>query len=288
MHQPDVIRLQFSDGAASSISIFRSHRPTGSAVLVIFPAMGVKGSYYKNAAQHFAAQGLHVVTMDHRGHGTSSVTPSRQSDFGYKQQIETEYVAILEKVKVLFPENKVVIMGHSLGGQMGSMFISRYPHLADGIILNASCSPYYKGWGTFVGTGIWVFALFIRLLTIIKGYYPGNRVGFGGREAAGIIRDWCLTVFTNKLSAHGSDFDYEKAMRVSAKPVLGITYEGDTSAPPAAMRNLTEKFQQANVELHHLVPPPREKKFNHYSWAKKPAICDEVVSRWLSYISDLP
>jgi predicted alpha/beta hydrolase len=284
MQEHEIIPVKFADGAGSSISLFRSRQEDALVVLVIFPAMGVKGSYYKNAAQHFAAHHLHVVTIDHRGHGTSSVKPSRTSNFGYRDQVEVEYPLILEQVKLLFPNCKLVIMGHSLGGQMGSMFISRYQHLADGIILNASCSPYYKGWGVGAGFGLWLFARFIRMVTALLGYYPGNRIGFGGREAAGIMRDWCYTVATGKFAAHGSGFNYETAMHLSAKPVLGITYEGDTSAPPEALNFLLNKFKASKVQFSHILPQANEKKFNHYSWAKKPSICDGVINEWLKML----
>ncbi len=284
MHEQEIIPMKFADGAGSNINLFRSQQEDTNVVLVIFPAMGVKASYYKNAAQHFAAHRLHVVTIDHRGHGTSTVKPSRINNFGYREQVEVEYPHILEQVKLLFPNCKVVIMGHSLGGQMGSMFISRYRHLADGIILNASCSPYYKGWGIGAGFGLWLFAWFIRMVIALLGYYPGNRIGFGGREAAGVMRDWCYSAATGKFAALGSDFNYETAMSSFAKPVLGITYEGDTSAPPEALNFLLNKFNASTVQRSHITPKVSEKKFNHYSWAKKPSICDGVIKEWLKML----
>jgi pimeloyl-ACP methyl ester carboxylesterase len=58
-----------------------------------------------------------------------------------------------ELSKNIFSQSKIVIIGHSLGGQMGSMFIGRYTELADAIILNASCSTYHQGWGPVAGKG---------------------------------------------------------------------------------------------------------------------------------------
>jgi predicted alpha/beta hydrolase len=141
--QPETIPLQFSDGETNAMNIFRAAK-ADVAVAVIFPALGVKANYYRHYAAALCKENIHVVTVDHRGHGNSSVRPSRKNNFGYREQIEIEYVAILEKVKEIFPQSKIIIIGHSLGGQMGSMFVSRYQNLADGIVLNASCSVYYK------------------------------------------------------------------------------------------------------------------------------------------------
>jgi predicted alpha/beta hydrolase len=282
MISPEAISISLSDGEENSITIFRAHQPTVLPVLVILPALGVKGSYYRNVAQHFAAHHYHVVTIDHRGHGHSSVRPSSSSDFGYREQIELEYAEIFRIIKNIFSQSKIVIIGHSLGGQMGSMFIGRYTELADAIILNASCSTYHKGWGPVAGKGLYLFALFCRAISKILGYYPGNRIGFGNVEAAGVMRDWQHTATNGKFAAHGSAFDYEKSMANCVKPVLGITYEGDTSAPPLALKYLTSKFKNAPVRLLHLKPTDTiQKKYNHYSWAREPHLSFSVIDNWI-------
>lgn len=278
MPSVEKIDLHFADGVSSSIRIFRSRQNTTRGVLVVLPAMGVKGSYYKHAAQHFASLGFHIVTTDHRGHGTSSLRPSRACNYGYYEQVELEYTAIFEKVRSIFPNSKVVILGHSLGGQMGSMFIARYPLLADGIILNASCSPYYQGWGTVLGAGVWLFTKMIIRLSKMLGYYPGHRTGFGGREARGLIQDWGQTVFTNRFIISGCSFDYDTAMSGCPHPVMGLTYAGDSSAPPAALKNMTDKFAGSNVTLHHIAPPSGTPAYNHYSWVRQPEICEKQVA----------
>lgn len=282
MISPEAISISLNDGEENSITIFRAHQPTVLPVLVILPALGVKGSYYRNVAQHFAAHHYHVVTIDHRGHGHSSVRPSSSSDFGYREQIELEYAEIFRIIKNIFSQSKIVIIGHSLGGQMGSMFIGRYTELADAIILNASCSTYHQGWGPVAGKGLYVFALFCRLISKMLGYYPGNRIGFGNVEAAGVMRDWQHTATTGKFAAHGSEYDYEQSMANSTKPVLGITYEGDTSAPPLALQYLTSKFKKAPVKLLHLkLTDTTQKKYNHYSWAREPHLSFSVIDNWI-------
>ena len=282
MGSPEVIPINLSDSEENAITVFRSHHTTQLPVLVVLPALGVKGSYYRNVAQHFAAQHYHVVTIDHRGHGKSSVRPSHNTDFGYREQIEIEYTEIFKTIKHLFPDSKIVLVGHSLGGQMGSMFISRYPHLADAIILNASCSTYYRGWGSIAGKGLYIFATFSARLAKVLGYYPGDKIGFGNVEAAGIMRDWKNTAITGRFTAHGSTFNYEEAMANSQHPVLGITYEGDHSAPPQALQYLTSKFKAAPVELVHLQAPKQAaKKYNHYSWAREPHLSFNTIDHWI-------
>jgi predicted alpha/beta hydrolase len=278
--RPETITLKFSDSVSNVINIFRAENINAS-VIILFPALGVKANYYRHYATALAKENIHAVTVDHRGHGNSSVRPSRATNFGYREQIETEYVAILQKVKEIFPQSKTIIMGHSLGGQMGSMFVSRYNDLADGIILNASCSVYYKGWGGFKGIGVLLFAKFSKWIAHLLGYYPGNKIGFGHIEARGIIDDWHYTAETGNFSAHGSEYNYDKAMHEMTIPVLALSYEGDASAPPLALKYLTDTFQSAKVSVHH-VAHPHGKKYNHYSWIKEPQASFKLVVDWIN------
>ncbi len=283
--KPETVKVSLPDGSHTAINIFHTQSENPKAVIVIFPAMGVKGNYYRHYARTLAAENINVVTIDHRGHGGSGVRPSREINFGYREQVEMEYPSIINRVKEIFPLQKIIVMGHSLGGQMGSMFISRYPELVDGFILNASCSVYYKGWREYAA-GILAFAKFCDLLAKALGYYPGNKVKFGGREARGIIKDWYHTARTGNFSATGSHYNYNEAMHRCKTPILALTYQGDSSAPPAALKNLLNKFVSAEKEYHHVLNPafPKE-KYDHYSWVKKPEISLEVINKWVQKIA---
>jgi predicted alpha/beta hydrolase len=273
-------KIHFPDGTSNVCTVFTSQKQD-APVVVIFPALGVRAQFYQHYAKTLSTLHIHAATIDHRGHGNSSVRPSRQCNFGYREQIEIEYVHIVHHIKTLFPQSKIVVMGHSIGGQMGSMFASRYPRLVDGLILNASCSVYYKGWGPIKGRGVLWFAMFSKWIAHRLGYYPGHKIGFGHIEARGIIDDWHHTAISGRFAAHGSDYDYEQAMRQSTVPILALTYEGDASAPPLALQFLTTKFQSAALSVHHL-RHPQGKRYNHYSWAREPDISLKIILDWLS------
>ncbi len=274
----ELIPIEFSDGRNSKCSVTKTKR--GSApVLIIFPAMGVMAGYYKNYAAALTRNGINVVTIDHRGHGQSSVRPSRKVNFGYREQIEVEYLESVLKVKEIFPDSKIVVMGHSLGGQMGVMFVSRYSHLVGGFILNASCTVHYKAWGMVQGYALLVFAFFCNTLGKVLGYYPGKKIGFGGTEGQGIISDWFHTVRTGNFSATGSEYNYNKSISDMKLPVLGLSYRGDSSAPPKALKALLGKFSNCYTEYHHIVHA--HKKYDHYSWVRHPEICSDLIVDWV-------
>ncbi len=282
-HNNQTIPLQITDSITNAITVFTAENKH-AAVVIIFPALGVKANYYRHYAKALAKQNINVITVDHRGHGHSSVRPNRENNFGYREQVEEEYLAVVKKAKSLFSESKIIVMGHSIGGQMGSMLVSRYRHLTDGFILNASCTVYHKGWGNIKGVGVLLFAALCNYTAKLLGYYPGNFFRFGGTEAQGIIADWYRTAATGKFVARGSGFDYEKAIREVQIPVLAINYSGDASAPYSALKCLCDKFQSATVSIHQIKHPQRNKKYNHYSWIREPEIAMDLVCNWIKQL----
>ena len=77
--KPETIAIHFPDGSSNAINVFRSHTDHVQTVIVIFPALGIKGSYYRHCASEMSKQGIHVVTIDHRGHGHSSERASQRN-----------------------------------------------------------------------------------------------------------------------------------------------------------------------------------------------------------------
>ena len=80
----EALAYSASDGARAQMAVFPA-REAGAPVLVCLPAMGVRASYYAPLARAISAAGLHAVTSDLRGLGTSSLRPTRACDFGYEE-----------------------------------------------------------------------------------------------------------------------------------------------------------------------------------------------------------
>jgi len=176
------LEITLPDQITNQLNIFRAENEE-APVIMIFSAMGVKAAYYWHYAKAMGGKGIHVITFDQRGNGQSSIRPGKNIDFGYKEIVEVDYPFVLQKVRELFTENKIFVMGHSLGGQMGSMFAGKYPELLDGLILNATCSVYYKGWDGIFRPAIHAAGYLCQWLADVMGYFPGRQLNFGDRES---------------------------------------------------------------------------------------------------------
>lgn len=277
------MQITFPDNTTNTLNIFEAANKD-APVIIIFTAMGVVANYYRHYAAAMVEKGINVVTVDQRGNGTSSIRPSRKVDFGYKEIVEIDYPHIIQEVGKLFPNSKKYIMGHSLGGQLSSVFVSKHPEAVDGLILNATCNVHYIGWDSAQKWGVLFGAKMCKAVASIKGYYPGKTFGFGGKEAKTLINDWAYTAETGKYRAANSTFDYEEAIQKVSIPVLALSYHGDSAAPERSLDNLVVKFSKsAPVERHHLVHPESpKKKYTHYSWIREPELSSKLVIDWIN------
>lgn len=273
--------IQYADGTSNEVNIYSSPTNTNK-VIAFFPALGVRASYYIDFAKALSASGIHVCITDWRGQGKSSIRASRKVNYGYKELLEdmSELIDFLEEH---FPNSKKYIMGHSLGGQLGSLFSSRFPGKLAGLIHIASCMVYFKGWEGMGRFRIWMAVNFFPILSKIVGYFPGDRIGFGGREARRVMKDWSYNGRQGKYKVAKDNFDYEAAIAQNDIPVLSMSLSGDSFAPPKAVNFLLKKFStQAPIQYEHISPEAiGVSHLNHFNWAKNPNYFVKVIGEWI-------
>lgn len=279
----ELLTIQNADGSTNKITLFRKEENERKPVIVVFPAMGVRAAYYESLGKALCDLGYNCVTADLRGHGNSNIRPSRKQDFGYAEMLAQEYESVFQKVKSLFPKNDLYLLGHSLGGQLGSLYAAKNSNRFKGLILIACCSVYYKGWSGIRKYGNLVATQFMACIATVLGFFPGKHIGFGGLEAKSVMRDWSRQARTGKYRLKKDNFDYENALNKLDIPVLAISFSGDAYAPQKAVKNLLEKFTASKnvVHLHLKKENPHNDNYNHFNWAKKPFLLVDAVNKWL-------
>ena len=278
-----IISFTTDDGVDSKLTIFKASNTSSSAPLIaFFPAMGVTASYYEGFASRLSEEGAHVITADFRGHGHSAVRASRSQDFGYHELLAYEYSKVIEMAREHFPVNPMYLMGHSLGGQLSGLFLAAHPELANGLILMASCSVYYKGWQGKNPWRVLLMTQFSSVISKLTGYYPGEQIGFAGREARSVMRDWAYNARTGRYVVKNSPHDYEQLMSKLTVPILSVTLQGDWLAPRLAADNLCDKFQSARIDrLEISAKQAGLSKVSHFSWVKQPDYFARFFSDWI-------
>jgi predicted alpha/beta hydrolase len=245
--------------------------------------MGVAAAYYTVFGEALRSLGVHVIISDLRGIGSSSLRASRACDFGYREILAHDLPALVAAVRERFPASPRFLFGHSLGGQLWSLYLSANPGAADGIVNIATCNVHYTGWPRPARYGVLGTALWFRALGETLGYVPAGRFGFAGDEAKTLIEDWSNNCLKGTYVVANDPVDYEGALRALQRPVLSLSLEGDRLAPQQAVDNLVVKMESANVTRRHLsLAELGIKRGSHFSWGKRPAAVVGAIEEWMN------
>ncbi|MDX5372606.1 MAG: alpha/beta fold hydrolase [Pseudomonadaceae bacterium] len=268
--------LQFADGRFHCPVTFYA-APQAARTLIVLPALGVTARKYEGLARRLVAVGHNVLVADWPGQGESRPRPGWRHDYGYRQLVEEFLPKLLELARRHFPEAAPVLLGHSLGGHIATLYAAAHPDSPVPVIGVACGNIHYRHWSglgrLLTPSAALLFGLFVSVL----GYLPGRRLGFGGQEARSLMRDWGRVAFTGRYRHLGLALAPATRSRVAS---LYVQIEGDRFAPPASTRGLAELIQ-VEPRLEHL-PSPRPPQENpHSAWLRAPQGVVECVDAWL-------
>ncbi|SFC17832.1 Predicted alpha/beta hydrolase [Nocardioides terrae] len=258
------IVLERAEGTSSTLTIWPAADPAAVVALIV-PAMGMPASYYHRFGEALAAAGMHCSLMELRGHEASGGRiPGRDYDLGYADMADDLDDAVRATRRAL-PGASVLLLGHSMGGQLATMYAALHPGRVAGIVLVASSTPHWRTWSP------WILPLGVGFVGVSRllGHFPGQRVKFAGREARGTMRDWAHLARTGRFVAG------EDRLAGVDLPVLAISVEGDRLGPPRAVDALTAKVPNAHVTRDHLDVDG----IDHFKWARRPeAVVPRIVA----------
>jgi predicted alpha/beta hydrolase len=275
--------IAFDDGATVIVSVFPAD--DARATVVVLPALGVPAAYYEPLALALAARGLTAVTADLRGLGESSVRARRGVDFGYARLV-LDAATIVSTVRQRMPA-PVHVLGHSLGGHVGALLAGSRPGCLDGLVLTACGTPYWRRFPTKTGLQILGLATLVRVSGTMLGYFPGYRVGFGGTEAAQLMREWSGLARKGRLVAAG--LDAEQAFAAARVRALVVSIDRDRMAPPSAVDHLAAKLAAAQVRREHVTAERADRRaLDHFRWARLPEPVADLVTAWITAAQSVP
>lgn len=180
--------LTTQDGYRLAATCYEPEHAGGPSVL-INSATGAPRQYYRPFAEHLAAQGCTVLTYDYRGIGDSIDPAFALSELRLRDWALQDLQAALAWLKQRAPEQRLIGLGHSIGGQL--MGIAPDNHLFDAILTVASQIGYWRNWPTRLGRLRMGFVTGLALPTVVHGFgkLPGFAMG-GVSLPAGIALEW--------------------------------------------------------------------------------------------------
>lgn len=280
-------RVSLPDGSSTIIEWFGNASKDCKAVIVFLPALGVNVGYYRTLCETWAERGYRVAAFEMRGMKQSSVRNVKRNNFGYKEVLTLDLPTLIGKVANESFDAPIYLAGHSLGGQFALLYASRAPARINGVILIAGGSNHFaslgSGWARFkrrLG-----FCL-IRLVCHLIGFFPGDKLGFGGRQPLNLMLDWSNEGLTGRYQVIGDTTDYNKSLADFNKPVLLLSLGGDLLVPQTSAHALARKVKQAVVT--HIELKAKDyglKVFSHFKWVYQPNPVLNSIDQWVKKTS---
>lgn len=245
-------------------------------VVLVWPGMGVPARYYRPFATALRDAGLAVIIADLRGTGASTPSASRRSRYGYTA-LADDVAVVREALKSRLDGRRVVLLGHSLGGQACLLHLARTGgHEVAGLALIAVGLPYWRSYSGRRQRGVLAFTHGIHAVATLLGVWPGW--GFGGRQPRGVIRDWAYTARTGRFPPLPGT-DLEAAVAAVRTPVLAVSFESDRYTPSSTVDHLVGKLDLAPVHREHY-HGEHHGGADHFSWARSPGPVAARVARF--------
>jgi predicted alpha/beta hydrolase len=223
-----------------------------NTVLIISSATGVKQGFYKKFADFVSANGITVITFDYSGIGLSLKKPIKQIKSSASDWGKNDLEAVIKFTKENYPNAKITLLGHSVGGQI--IGLAKSSSEVQKIILVSAQSGYWKMWKGFDRLKMWAnwHILFPTLINVF-GYMPSKRISGMENLPKNVAKQWsgwCRK--PNYLFDEVSKQDlFFKNISVKA---IAISIENDFYAPKDAVDFLTEKYENAEIKKLHLRP----------------------------------
>jgi predicted alpha/beta hydrolase len=252
---------------------------TPHAALLWLPALGVAARHYLPFAEALAERGIAVFVHEWRGHGSSNLRAGHTVDWGYRELLERDLPASARVIHEQFPSLPKIIGGHSLGGQLAACLLALQPQTAQRLWLVASGSPF---WRIFPQSRGWLLPLAYRFLPWLAdrmGSLPGRSIGFGGKEARGVMHDWTRTGLSGRYAGKDMATDLETALLHVQVEVDAVRLAEDWLVPAASLHFLLKKIQPSAVRIDTINPNQLGTRADHFAWMTQPyAVADALTA----------
>ncbi len=207
----------------------RLHSSSAPLVLIA-PAMAIGSHFYEPLVAEFARHGWEARAIRRRGFERGEPRADRRHDWSYQDEIDDIDHAIA-CARRDHPEQPILLLGHSLGGQLVAGHQLNHPAV-EAMVTVAAALPHHRTY-RFCGLHVLLMgAVAVPLLTTLFGYVPTP--AFGGPGARTLMRQWARMVITGNPPY--------KADRPIATPALVVSFASDAMAPPRSVDIFAEKL----------------------------------------------
>ncbi len=268
------LQLDTGDGRQLAATWYAADGQEKGSILFL-SALAVPQTGYRHIAAWLAGSGWNVLTFDYGGTAASASTPTSRADRRMSADHWTQHdlPAAFDAVKARARDGPVIVMTHSVGGQL----LGQSPIAAqiDGAIFIASQRGIPKFYAGATKRWLQLGLVVIPLLNATIGHIPPMKGGLPEAlpgPAANQWATWCRKGRFTNLQGE----DMEPHFRNMRAPIVAIDITDDPMAPPAAVDALGSVYAEADVERVSLDPAALGlNRIGHFGWMR-PSIGEKV------------
>ena len=249
-------------------------------IVLVAPAMAIGSGYYRPLLEELRHRGWEATALTRRGFEPGLPRASRTEDWSYADEIDDVAQAVAA-ARAERPDRPVLLLGHSLGGQLVAGHESGHPP-ADGIVTVGAAIPRFRH---FAHGGLplaFMASVIVPVTTTLFGHLP--KPAFGGPGARTLTREWARMVLTGQ-----PPFPSDQGIPTDA---LIVSLADDHLAPRAAVDDLADRlFAPSAVTRWHYEHEevPAGGSNDHITWVRSPApVVDHLVRWWSTVHGELP
>ncbi|WP_179345551.1 alpha/beta hydrolase family protein [Winogradskyella ursingii] len=253
MTEPIEVSIKTVMGHNLGATVFKPKNQNNKSI-IISSATGVLQRFYHKFARYFSELGYTIYTFDYYGIGksNSNVTSLKQNKINLKSWGENDQAAVVAYVKSQNVDHKIIVITHSIGGQI--LAFNQNIHQIDAIITVASQSGYWKHWKGYERYRMFTFwYLMIPMLTPIFGYFPAKTINLFENLPKQMVYQWRR--WGRQKDYMLSEYNYDDLQfKNFHKDLLSLSFPNDEYASVSSVDWLTKQFINSNVDRRHVVP----------------------------------
>jgi predicted alpha/beta hydrolase len=235
------------------ITVFKPKTSINKSI-IISSATGVLQYYYYKFATHFSELGYTVYCFDYFGIGksNSNISKLKQNTINLESWGKNDQVTVIDYAKSQNLKDKIIVVTHSIGGQI--LAFNTSISQVDAIITIASQSGYWKHWKGFERFRMLSFWYFlIPIATPLFGYFPAKKIKLFENLPKQMVYQW------QRWGKHKdymlSEFNFEDLQfKNYKKHILALSFTIDEYASKSAVDWLANQFTNAKVDRRHIIP----------------------------------
>ncbi len=248
-----VIKISATDGV-QLIAIHRTCSNFRKGIVQINCGAGVPQLLYANFAKYLSINGYDTITYDYRGVGLSAPKSLKNFNARLRDWGKLDMTGVFDWVIKKYPNDRKIIIGHSMGGQLIGMMNNT--DKVDQIILIAVCTGYWKDMNfPYRLKLIPLWFLFVPLTVKAIGYTNAKKIRHGENLPKGVAiewRDWSVNpnYFEDEFNRSLKPVFYHKIKA----PIKSIQITDDPIANTTTANKILKYFCNSDISIEVISP----------------------------------